>query len=160
MNAMNSKRQVHRIYVPEPIIRAIGRLTRMHTQGHYDGVIRNYRETVVTSWGNQAGRPDEKLLEIVHKIKALLPSSNGSDIQMHALHLSASGEILSHVDNVNASGPHILGVSLGAARIMRMERKGRTSTEGFDVLLPSGTVYVQRFVEPPVPSASANVRRG
>jgi alkylated DNA repair protein alkB family protein 7 len=39
-----------------------------------------------------------------------------------------------------ASGSWILGVSLGAERIMRME-----GSEGmFDVLLPSGSVYLQK----------------
>jgi alkylated DNA repair protein alkB homolog 7 len=62
------------------------------------------------------------------------------------LHLSTVGEILPHVDNVEASGPHILGVSLGATRIMRMDSKVQGAGLGFDVLLPSGSVYVQRFV--------------
>jgi alkylated DNA repair protein alkB family protein 7 len=62
------------------------------------------------------------------------------------LHLSAEGEILPHIDNVEASGPHILGVSLGATRIMQMDDKEAGAELGLDVLLPSGTVYVQRSV--------------
>lgn len=62
------------------------------------------------------------------------------------LHLSSAGEILPHVDNIEASGCHILGVSLGSTRIMRMEDKDRQHEVGFDVLLPSGSVYVQRSV--------------
>ena len=65
------------------------------------------------------------------------------DIQTHILHLASDGEILPHIDNLQASGTWILGVSLGAERIMRMEgTDGRT--DSFDVLLPSGSVYLQR----------------
>jgi len=64
-------------------------------------------------------------------------------IQTHLLHLASHGEILPHVDNVFASGSWILGVSLGAARILRMEHV-EDENDCFDVLLPSGSVYVQR----------------
>lgn len=50
------------------------------------------------------------------------------------------------MDNVEASGQTIVGASLGAARILRLENdKG----EGWDVLLPSGSVYMQKWVEEP-----------
>ena len=86
------------------------------------------------------------MLKTIENVQALLPSSSAGRLQTHALHLSAEGEILPHIDNVEASGPHILGISLGATRIMRMEDKQAGAEVGFDVLLPSGTVYVQRFV--------------
>lgn len=61
----------------------------------------------------------------------------------HALHLSPRGEILAHVDNVEASGQTIVGASLGAARVLRLEDK-HDKASGWDVLLPSGSVYMQK----------------
>jgi alkylated DNA repair dioxygenase AlkB len=64
----------------------------------------------------------------------------------HALHLSPTGKIDPHVDNVDASGSVIIGASLGAERILRLERKGAESEGGvgWEVLLKSGSVYVQK----------------
>lgn len=69
------------------------------------------------------------------------------NIQTHILHLASTGVILPHVDNVEASGGVIAGISLGDTRILRMSR-GTTSSDGasFDVLLESGSVYIQRYV--------------
>jgi alkylated DNA repair dioxygenase AlkB len=64
----------------------------------------------------------------------------------HALHLSPTGRIDPHVDNVDASGSMIIGVSLGAERVLRLERKGAENEggAGWEVLLNSGSVYVQK----------------
>lgn len=64
----------------------------------------------------------------------------------HALHLSPTGKIDPHVDNVDASGSVIIGVSLGAERVLRLERKEAESEggDGWEVLLKSGSVYVQK----------------
>lgn len=77
---------------------------------------------------------------ILARLQGLYPTP---DIQTHLLHLSSRGEILSHVDNIQASGTWILGVSLGAARILRMESTSDPE-DSFDVLLQSGSVYIQR----------------
>lgn len=67
-------------------------------QGHYDGVIRNYRESHVSSW-QEIAHP------ILGKLLALMPGNPTlGSVQTHALHLASSGEILPHVDNVEASG--------------------------------------------------------
>lgn len=105
-------------------------------EGHYDGVIRHYREMHLSSW------PEDQnpgLSFILARLQGLYPTSN---IQTHLLHLSSVGEILEHVDNIEASGTWILGVSLGAARILRMESTSNPE-ESFEVLLPSGSVYLQ-----------------
>lgn len=77
---------------------------------------------------------------ILARLQGLYPTSN---IQTHLLHLSSRGEILPHVDNIQASGTWILGVSLGAARILRMESTSDPE-DSFDILLQSGSVYIQR----------------
>jgi len=105
-------------------------------EGHYDGVIHHYREMHVTSW------PENDvpgLSVLIDRLRTLCPTPN---TQTHILHLASNGEILPHIDNLHASGTWILGVSLGAERIMRMESTG--GEHSFDVLLPSGSVYLQR----------------
>jgi alkylated DNA repair protein alkB homolog 7 len=110
-------------------------VTNFQEQGHYDGVIHNFREMHLTAWPtNVAG-----LSSILDRLQKLFPSQ---DVQTHLLHLASNGEILPHVDNIGASGSWILGVSLGSARILRMARED--PTELFEVLLPSGSVYIQR----------------
>jgi len=79
---------------------------------------------------------------ILARVQELYPTSN---TQTHLLHLSSGGEILGHVDNIEASGTWILGVSLGAARVLRMESTSNPE-DSFEVLLPSGSVYIQRRV--------------
>lgn len=79
---------------------------------------------------------------ILARLQGLYPTPN---IQTHLLHLSSEGEILGHVDNIEASGTWILGVSLGAARILRMESTSNPE-DCFEVLLPSGSVYLQMQV--------------
>lgn len=72
----------------------------------------------------------------------------------HLLHLAPKGEILPHVDNLDASGGTIVGICLGAERILRLKRKsgqgaGKVSGDGsneLDIVLPNGSVYVQRSV--------------
>lgn len=62
--------------------------------------------------------------------------------QTHLLHLASDGYILPHIDDVEASGSWIMGISLGAERIMRLE--SIEGEESYEVLLPTGSVYLQR----------------
>lgn len=79
--------------------------------------------------------------------------NESAHIQTHLLHLGTSGAIGPHVDNIDASGSIIMGVSLGSPRIMRMTRthnRERTHLpDAFDVLLLPGSVYVQRYTRFP-----------
>lgn len=72
------------------------------------------------------------------EVGTALPPPNSST---HALHLAPEGAILAHVDNLEASGQTIVGASLGATRILRLEND---AGDGWDVLLPSGSVYMQK----------------
>ncbi|EMD38339.1 hypothetical protein CERSUDRAFT_113501 [Gelatoporia subvermispora B] len=105
-------------------------------EGHYDGVIKNYREMHITSW-------PEDIPEVGPLLTRLQSLHPDEETQTHILHLATDGEILPHVDNIGASGSWILGVSLGATRIMRLENTER-SEPAFDIALPSGSVYMQR----------------
>jgi len=71
-------------------------------------------------------------------------------LQVHILHLATDGYILPHVDNIQASGSFILGVSLGAPRILHLEEVNANPSQdanhvpACDLLLEPGSVYVQR----------------
>lgn len=63
------------------------------------------------------------------------------------LHLAPHGAILPHVDNLDAMGETIVGASLGAPRVLRLEKeKGEDIGSGWDVYIPSGSVYIQKGV--------------
>ncbi len=105
-------------------------------QGHYDGVIKKYREMHLTSWGE-----DYPLVHpILDRLRPLIPDAA---TQTHLLHLGSEGEIFPHIDNIHASGSWILGVSLGAERVMRLQST-MNEKDAFDLILPSGSVYVQQ----------------
>ncbi|KAJ7168209.1 hypothetical protein C8R43DRAFT_983525 [Mycena crocata] len=108
-------------------------------EGHFDGVIKNYREMHLASWPSSEV---SGLQPIVDRLHSLFPPQ---DIQTHLLHLATNGEIHPHIDNLTASGSWILGVSLGAERLLHLEGQDRDA-ETFQVLLPSGSVYIQRDI--------------
>lgn len=115
------------------------KLTINVKQGHYDGVIKNYRETHVTSW------PDDtpELSQLLNRIGNFHPLEV---TQTHLLHLASDGEIQPHVDHLTAFGAWIASVSLGADRILRLEKLGSEDrSTPFDIILPSGSVYVQKY---------------
>ncbi|RDB20948.1 Alpha-ketoglutarate-dependent dioxygenase alkB 7, mitochondrial [Hypsizygus marmoreus] len=106
-------------------------------EGHFDGVIRQYREMHLSSWP-ESESPD--LVAVLMRLYSLCPTE---DTQTHLIHLATLGEILPHVDNASASGSWIMGVSLGAERLLQMD--GPTQDhESLRISLPSGSVYLQR----------------
>ncbi|KAL7424188.1 hypothetical protein Q5752_001774 [Cryptotrichosporon argae] len=156
-------------------------------EGHFDAVIDGYRESLLT-----ALPPEPALPALLGRLLALLPprssassaSSSPSSFRArhahsppppphaaasagtttHVLHLSPTGEIRPHVDHLDAMGATIVGASLGAERVLRLERarggggaggaggapvedeagqRGPQAEGGWDVLLPSGSVYIQ-----------------
>lgn len=106
-------------------------------QGHYDGVIKNYREMHVSTWPEDQPR----LSELLNRLRQFHPEE---PIQYHVLHLASEGEIHPHVDHLEAFGSWIVGVSLGSDRLLRLEKETSDRTSVHDVILPSGSVYVQK----------------
>ncbi|KAI0729263.1 hypothetical protein C8Q72DRAFT_884518 [Fomitopsis betulina] len=104
-------------------------------EGHYDGVIRRYRETHVSSWPDDV----EGLSGALDRLRGIYPSP---DVQTHLLHLASDGEILPHVDNLGASGSWIMGISLGATRVLKLENNADPE-EIYTLAVPSGSVYIQ-----------------
>ena len=121
--------------IPIPLIPA---------QGHFDQVIVKFREARVAQeqWPDQ-----ENVLPILNQITSLLPPV---PLQTHILHLATDGHILPHVDNLQASGSFVLGVSLGAPRILRLHKPNPDPSQNAkpilvcDLLLEPGSVYIQK----------------
>jgi alkylated DNA repair protein alkB homolog 7 len=136
-------------------------------EGHFDGVIEGYREMLVRA-GMYDGANAE-LSDVLQQLYGLLPPSPDassstpsspataadppSHLLMHLLHLAPHGKIRPHVDNQEAFGRTIVGLSLGGERVMRFRRaqpEGEAAEvppegpEEFEVLLRPGDVYVQR----------------
>jgi alkylated DNA repair protein alkB family protein 7 len=114
----------------------------VHMQGHYDGVIRYFREMHLSSWpvAEFGG-----LQPILDRLYSLCPTPA---VQTHLLHLASHGEILPHIDNIEASGSWILGISLGAERILRIQRADKQKGGTHCLTLHSGSIYLQRSVAP------------
>jgi alkylated DNA repair protein alkB family protein 7 len=77
---------------------------------------------------------------VVKRIEAVCPTK---DLQTHLLHLASDGEILPHIDNLEASGSWILGVTLGGTRMLRLHHPD-TAEGVVDVSLPPGSLYIQK----------------
>lgn len=131
------------------------RTSLFYLQGHYDGVIKRFREMHVSSW-------PQDIPELLPLLDRLLTVHPPAETQTHLLHLSSDGEILvrntpgtrvralsiarkPHVDNLGASGSWILGVCLGSDRVLRLENT-ENSSDSYELMLPSGCVYMQKYV--------------
>lgn len=108
-----------------------------YDQGHYDGVIKNYREMHVSAWPED----EPRLSQLLNRLRRF---HSEEPIQYHVLHLASDGEIHPHVDHLDAFGSWIVGVSLGFDRILRLEKETSDRKFVHDVILPSGSVYVQK----------------
>ncbi|OAV96390.1 hypothetical protein PTTG_04035 [Puccinia triticina 1-1 BBBD Race 1] len=119
--------------------------------GHFDQVISSYREMQVGQFlsgpavsSTTTDTSQTKSLEhILARLQALLPESTRPPL-IHLLHLASNGKIDAHVDNVEASGSTIVGLSLGSTRVMRLGHQSAPIDSHLKVLLPPGSVYVQR----------------
>jgi len=109
----------------------------MWEEGHFDSVIHHFREAPISSFPPLWPEVEP----IVDKLAKLTPFAP-EHLILHALHLSARGYIEGHVDNVEASGGMIMGLSLGAPRIMRMTGVEEEAGKVFQCLLGHGDVYV------------------
>ncbi|KAI9622722.1 hypothetical protein H4Q26_015004 [Puccinia striiformis f. sp. tritici PST-130] len=124
--------------------------------GHFDEVISGYREMQVaqlvpdlsitdssSSTSDTTTSSYESLKLILARLQAILPQSTRPPL-IHLLHLSSKGKIDPHVDNLEASGSTIIGLSLGSTRVMRLGHKSVPIDAHLKVLLPPGSVYIQR----------------
>ncbi|KZT53736.1 hypothetical protein CALCODRAFT_500782 [Calocera cornea HHB12733] len=111
---------------------------------HFDSVIHHFRESSVANLCNGSSSALWGAIRKHFREEAYEMEKNGS--LMHLLHLSTHGYIEGHVDNVEASGKMILGVSLGAARVLRMTGVEEEEGRQFQCLLDSGDAYITKGV--------------
>lgn len=118
---------------------------------HFDGVIEGYREMVVRDglWDTA----DLSLSAILERLYALIPTPDSDEVvkasppshlQLHLLHLSSRGQIYPHVDNLEASGDTIIGLSLGGSRLMKFAPNVGIEGEAFEMEVEKGSVYIQK----------------
>ncbi|OZJ05212.1 hypothetical protein BZG36_02433 [Bifiguratus adelaidae] len=110
-----------------------------YERGHFDGVIRGYKECVVSDWQKDAVR----VQPLIDRVKSLFPKDTHWDVP-HILDLSKHGEILAHIDNVEYSGSIVAGLSLGSPAIMTLRHKDDAKC-WFEVWLEPGSLYIQRY---------------
>ncbi|TXT04940.1 hypothetical protein VHUM_04023 [Vanrija humicola] len=122
-------------------------------EGHFDSVIHQYRESLVTT----LPPVQPATLALLARLYNLVPTLSVPDTpepadlpparsSTHVLHLAPEGAILPHVDNLEAMGETIVGAVLGAPRVLRLEVEADGDKHGWDVLVPSGSVYLQKWV--------------
>ncbi|KAI9026864.1 hypothetical protein DFJ74DRAFT_662238 [Hyaloraphidium curvatum] len=128
---------------------------RRYEDGHFDGVIRHYRECSISSWGSGRGsdlcdpakrhpldEEDPTTLAIFRRVYSLFPARTPW-LPPHVLDLrEGDGEIGPHVDNVNASGGIVCAVCLGAGAVAVFRPVGEPERE-VRVLLRPRTFYAQ-----------------
>ncbi|TIB65906.1 hypothetical protein E3P77_02533 [Wallemia ichthyophaga] len=132
---------------------------------HFDNVITGYREANVRSMTVPNAETEQGVKGILERLYKCL-YDNATDytrdqaakppknerlqddelsiphwLQAHILQLSPKGSIQAHVDNEDAMGSTIMGLSLGECRQVEFlnEKYGK-----FTAYLPSGSVYLQR----------------
>ena len=132
---------------------------------HFDNVITGYREANIRSMTVPNVETEDGVKGILERLYKCL-YENATDytreqaakppqnerlqdddlsiphwIQAHILQLSPKGAIQAHVDNEEAMGSTIMGLSLGESRQVEFEndKHGKFTAE-----LPSGSVYLQR----------------
>ncbi|KAA1067313.1 hypothetical protein PGTUg99_032701 [Puccinia graminis f. sp. tritici] len=113
--------------------------------GHFDQVISGYREMQLGQFVSPSDTTPthQSLASILARLQALLPDAPRPPL-IHLLHLSSQGRIDPHVDNLEASGSTIVGLSLGSTRVMRLGHQAAPILTHLKVLLPPGSVYIQR----------------
>ncbi|KAJ3170755.1 Alpha-ketoglutarate-dependent dioxygenase alkB 7, mitochondrial [Geranomyces variabilis] len=143
---------------------------KKYWDGHFDGVIRQYRECSVSAWAahselrlqqqqqQQQQQPqlahmhdsaDAFPRSIVSEVKRAVETERGGKyeaidwIDPHILDLAADGEIKAHVDNIQASGAVITGLCLLSPTVI-VFRNVADPTAYFSALMEPGTLYVQR----------------
>ncbi|MBW0533676.1 hypothetical protein O181_073391, partial [Austropuccinia psidii MF-1] len=114
---------------------------------HFDQVISGYREAQVTELNLSSKTNATKISQVkcmFDEIISLSPSFQQKFPLIHLLHLAADGKIDRHIDNTDASGSTIVGLSLGSARVMRLGQPNSPIESHAKVLLSPGSLYIQR----------------
>ncbi|KAG9303455.1 hypothetical protein G9A89_013782 [Geosiphon pyriformis] len=123
--------------------------TLSYQNGHFDGVIRGYRECQVSDWivtgDDVTSEISELLKEKVYEFIPRVCSTINKWSSVHILDLAEWGGIKPHVDNLEYSGAVIVGVCLISPAVM-IFRSVDQSNVAFSALLEPGCLYLQNHV--------------
>jgi len=115
--------------------RWLAKSRRAYEPGHFDGVIKNYRELQQPLHGRGVREESRALLRRLGA--AAVP---GDDLlPVHVLDLAADGVIGRHVDHVEYSGGTIAGLSLVSSAVMTLHHEGTDAA--LDLTLPPRSLY-------------------
>ncbi|KAJ3181342.1 Alpha-ketoglutarate-dependent dioxygenase alkB 7, mitochondrial [Gaertneriomyces sp. JEL0708] len=125
---------------------------RKYLDGHFDQVISTYRECSVSAWNGsnatqQGLSPGEaEAVAILDRVKRtvqeLLDAKPIRWLDPHILDLGNGGEIRAHVDNLEASGSIIVGLSLLSPAVIVFRKSGDPS-QYFRALVEARSLYIQ-----------------
>jgi alkylated DNA repair protein alkB family protein 7 len=110
---------------------------RQYEKGHWDGVIRGFREAQKPLGAWPAGC--RAVFERVHA-RFPSPSTQAPMPSVHVLDLAADGVIQRHVDSVKFSGDIVAGISLLSDGVMRLRHE--TSDAVIALHLPARSLYM------------------
>lgn len=143
------------------------RLMPQYEEGHFDRVIKGYRECTVSSWDPSNSVEVDENTTFMHsivndmkaKIKEIVPGNafdSQSFIAPHILDLrDGNSGINAHIDYLDASGGIISGLSLLSPAVMIFKFKEKYAKaryvsqnlsddqRSFKVLIPSNSLYIQ-----------------
>jgi alkylated DNA repair protein alkB homolog 7 len=152
------------------------RSSRRYEQGHWDSVIKNYRE--VELFDEELDdlkyllQPIRQFIEERHNNSSTDPTDHdsslcfsGSWLPCHAIDLHHDGELNAHVDSVRFSGNLVAGLSLLSDAIMRLKPSRDSSShdssdEKGDVIPTSSTVESSEYIDLLLPRRSLYVLSG
>jgi hypothetical protein len=145
------------------------RIMPLYEEGHFDRVIRGYRECTISMWDPAVSIEDNNYSEddifarslikyMQSRIKDLVPKESfesHSFIAPHILDLrDGKSGIDAHIDYLHASGGVIAGLTLLSPAVMKFEFKARydegsysvlpSDSKSFKVLIPPNSLYIQR----------------
>ncbi|KJE89644.1 hypothetical protein CAOG_01081 [Capsaspora owczarzaki ATCC 30864] len=111
-----------------------GPLRRMRLElNHFDSVIRGYKEITFSKWALPGSQT------VIARVLASDLFAPGTQLHpnQHVLELAPSGYIAPHIDNVEACGEYVAGISLLSASVMRFTYKD----EEVRILLEPRSIY-------------------
>lgn len=110
------------------------------SRDHFDRVIFNYRETTISD----PTRYPHLNKFFIATVKPLFDDTKNTILPIHLLELDAGGYIRPHIDNLEASGSMIAGLSLKSDCTLRFSSS--SSGDCWQQIVPQRSLYLQRYI--------------
>ena len=89
------------------------------------------------------GRWSDSAAAVLRRLMALALPAGTAVLPVHVLELQPTGRIGRHVDSLEYSGEHVVGLSLLSHAVMRLEQEERDGAR-LELLLPRRSMYALR----------------